>query len=167
MLYHALCLCFVKFCTCIYSLFQVFYPLFNIVDLATGQVTEFLGQYTLKIVGGGLDLDTMRDYTPQEQQSFNFKSEGWVAWYSCIWCYFCSIQFYCSLCNTPLTTKTAFCSYIMFWMGGTNIFHPTYLFVFVHTLFWTVRSTSSLIWAAETKTLATIPVFNRSTNGIQ
>ncbi|KAK3743026.1 hypothetical protein QZH41_009277, partial [Actinostola sp. cb2023] len=83
---------------------RAFYPLFDFVDLVTGHVTPFLGQYTLRIVGGGLDLDSIRDYSPQEIRSCNFKYTG---------------------------------------------------------------ATSPLIWAAKQKSLATVPVFNRSVNGIQ
>lgn len=57
-------------------MFLAFYPLFNIVDLSSGYVSPFLGHYTLKVVGGGLTVDDIRDYTPKEQESYNFRTTG-------------------------------------------------------------------------------------------
>ena len=46
------------------------------VDLSSGAVTPFLGHYTLKVVGGGLTVDDIRNYTAGEQESYNFKTTG-------------------------------------------------------------------------------------------
>ena len=45
--------------------------------MATGEQKEFEGMYRLTIVGGGSELVSIRDYTEQEQEAYNFKgSEG-------------------------------------------------------------------------------------------
>lgn len=51
-----------------------FLPVFKLLDLATGQITQFLGKYGLKIVGGGPTYQSIADYTEEEQIKYNYQT---------------------------------------------------------------------------------------------
>ena len=51
-----------------------FLPVFNVVDLANGQVSQFNGKYGLKIVGGGPTSQSITDYSEKDQENYNFKT---------------------------------------------------------------------------------------------
>ncbi|XP_048586067.1 cation channel sperm-associated auxiliary subunit gamma isoform X2 [Nematostella vectensis] len=81
-----------------------FQPVFQLLDVSTNRVFPYLGHYTLKVIGGGLEHDSIRDYTNAEVERYNFRTSG---------------------------------------------------------------SAADLVWAAQEKTLAVVPVFNQTTNGIR
>ena len=56
--------------------FAAFLPIFLVIDLITGQNSQFTGSYTLKVVGGGAEFSSVRDYTPEEQQKYNYRELG-------------------------------------------------------------------------------------------
>ena len=63
--------------TFIYSLIAVlvdFLPVFKLLDLATGKISQFNGKYTLKIVGGGETYQSITDYTEEEQIKYNYQT---------------------------------------------------------------------------------------------
>jgi len=51
-----------------------FHPVFKLLDLATGKISQFHGKYTLKIVGGGETYQSITDYTEEEQIKYNYQT---------------------------------------------------------------------------------------------
>lgn len=51
-----------------------FLPVFQLVDLATGQIRQFHGKYRLKIVGGGPKYQEIADFTEEEQIKYNYQT---------------------------------------------------------------------------------------------
>ena len=51
-----------------------FLPVFKLLDLATGQISQFHGKYGLKIVGGGATYQSIADYTEDEQIKYNYQT---------------------------------------------------------------------------------------------
>ena len=50
-----------------------------LLDLVSGQSSQFTGNYTLKVVGGGVDLSSLKDYTQEEQELYNYRTSGLAA----------------------------------------------------------------------------------------
>ncbi|XP_039710929.1 cation channel sperm-associated auxiliary subunit gamma isoform X2 [Pteropus medius] len=50
---------------------DTFYPFFLIQDMVTGDSGSFKGSYVLKVVGGGPNLDNIREYSEEEIYRFN------------------------------------------------------------------------------------------------
>ena len=51
-----------------------FLPVFKLIDLATGQIRQFHGNYRLTIVGGGPTYQSVTDYTEEEQIKYNYQT---------------------------------------------------------------------------------------------
>ena len=51
-----------------------FLPVFKLIDLATGQISQFHGNYRLTIVGGGPTYHSVTDYTEEEQMKYNYQT---------------------------------------------------------------------------------------------
>ena len=51
-----------------------FLPVFKLIDLATGQISQFHGNYRLTIVGGGPTYLSITDYTEEEQIKYNYQT---------------------------------------------------------------------------------------------
>ena len=51
-----------------------FLPVFKLIDLATGQISQFPGNYRLTIVGGGPTYQSITDYTEEEQIKYNYQT---------------------------------------------------------------------------------------------
>ena len=51
-----------------------FLPVFKLIDLATGQISQFHGNYRLTIVGGGPTYQSITDYTEEEQIKYNYQT---------------------------------------------------------------------------------------------
>ena len=51
-----------------------FLPVFKLIDLATGQISQFYGNYRLTIVGGGPTYQSITDYTEEEQIKYNYQT---------------------------------------------------------------------------------------------
>ncbi|XP_040852139.1 cation channel sperm-associated protein subunit gamma-like [Ochotona curzoniae] len=50
---------------------DIFYPIFSIQDLVTGDSGKFQGSFVLKVVGGGQDANNIRDYSDEEIYRYN------------------------------------------------------------------------------------------------
>nr|KAF6409224.1 cation channel sperm associated auxiliary subunit gamma [Rousettus aegyptiacus] len=50
---------------------DTFYPFFLIQDMATGDSGSFKGSYVLKVVGGGPNVDNIKEYSEEEIYRFN------------------------------------------------------------------------------------------------
>ncbi|CAH3111707.1 unnamed protein product [Porites lobata] len=72
------------FCTpvdgvpCFYF-YRDFLPVFKLIDLATGQISQFHGNYRLTIVGGGPTYQSITDYTEEEQIKYNYQTTSSMA----------------------------------------------------------------------------------------
>ena len=51
-----------------------FFPFFVILDMATGDVLRFFGNYTLKIVGGGATESSITRYSQTQIKNYNSKN---------------------------------------------------------------------------------------------
>eukprot|EP00794_Sanderia_malayensis_P010249 gene10249-11303_t len=59
---------------------RVYNPIFRLFDEATLTNDEFAGNYTLTVVGGGLTLDTISQFTEEEQENYNYKARSYLIW---------------------------------------------------------------------------------------
>ena len=58
-----------------------FLPVFKVVELATQQIKQFQGKYSLKIVGGGPSYESIADYSQEEQTKYNIKTTRYILKY--------------------------------------------------------------------------------------